>query len=88
MDISEVKKGMYAIVSSTCRHTKEGFGWNDEMNRFTGTTQKISGRSGSGNAIRFDNCGYNWSPKDLELISLVSEKEPNPFLFDVDSLDL
>jgi hypothetical protein len=86
MDISEVKKGMYIIVSSTCRHTKEGFGWNNEMNRFTGTTQKISGMSGSRSAIRFDNCGYNWAVKDL--MPATSEKEPNSFLFDVDSLDL
>jgi len=88
MKLSEAKEGMDVVVSVDCKYTKKDFGWNGDMDKYKRTTQKVKGLSHSGNSIRLvsmDN--YNWSAKDLRIAS-IPEKKSQPFLFDVERLDL
>jgi len=88
MDLSDVKENMYVSVSELCKHTKRDFGWNEHMDKYKGTVQRVKNILRT--AIRFD-CkeSYNWSAKDLmPATAAISEKQSASFLFDANNLDL
>ena len=88
MDLTDVRKNMYVSVSELCTHTKRDFGWNEHMDKYKGTIQRIKNTHRS--VVRFDCIeGFNWSAKDLmPAAASISEKQPISFLFDANNLDL
>lgn len=60
-------KGMKIMLSQDCNHTKQHLGWNENMDKYKGTIQKIkiidywNGQC----RIKCQNNEYDWSIKDL-----------------------
>jgi hypothetical protein len=90
MEKEHLFKGMKIMLSQDCSHTKEHFGWNEDMDKYKGTIQKIRTIDKYNDyRIRCYDNTYNWSFKDLLPIETNPVKENlKPVHFDPKDLVL